>query len=270
MPESHRRCKYRFNSLLNWKEGSIAKFGFVFKLLHADPEYSQHFGSSLDTDLDPFLIYSLNKQKRWEVLRLVNQKLMEVLQILNQDLEVMFFERTSVYPWFSDWRMFWPNYGMVCSSKIHKSAEISVDGQYQEEQFGGHGRFYGPRKGKKVRWTPSPINLEVVSYNVVQEPRNWKKVFTKDYRKFKWDRHNSSYHRKSKFEPKTIKYDLDEYYIWEDIPDYGDDEYWLTYGPEKSGTPDQFYSLGDYLVAKPRKSGRKSRKVEEIDGFVMV
>ncbi|EFO89305.1 hypothetical protein CRE_15643 [Caenorhabditis remanei] len=182
MPEHH-RCKYRYNTLLNWRVGQKVKRGVLFKVLHADPSTCQHFDGSLDTDLNLLQIYSLNKQRRWEIQENLNQKILEFLQGLNQNLDLIVFQRTSVHTRIDS--PCFPYYTIsLQSSKIKKQYEISKDGMYQEQIFGGVGRIYGSNT-KKVQDTP----MEVVTYHIVQEPRNWKKVYTKDFYRCRWDRH---------------------------------------------------------------------------------
>ncbi|EFO89344.1 hypothetical protein CRE_15679 [Caenorhabditis remanei] len=258
MPEH--RCKYRFNTLLNWKVGQMIRDGCLFKILHADPSTCQHFNGSLDTDISPFMIYSLNKQKRWEVGRMIDQKFMELLQELNENLDLMFFQRVSVHPWIDNWKWFPPHYYTAMnSSKIREQFEISKDGEYNENTFGAVGRYYGTAK-KKVKWIPTTI--EVVTYHVVQEPRNWRKVYTKDFKKYPWDRHNDTHLRKSQFDPKSLKYDLNEFYeendkFHHDIMDIPSEIL--------METPPKFYNFMNYLVEKPRKNFKKVR-----DNYVII
>ncbi|UMM38226.1 hypothetical protein L5515_009731 [Caenorhabditis briggsae] len=173
--------------------GQHKHHGFIFKLLHADPESSEIFHSPhICLDLIPFMIYSLNKQKRWEAE--LNEDFLEILQKINEHFEVSVFQRISVYPWVTDFNLIGPHYCTALnSSKIRNSFEISEICNYKEQKFGGAGRFYGSGT-KKISRTPT--KMEMISYNFVEEPKNWKKVFGKYFRKFKWDRHNDSYIRK--------------------------------------------------------------------------
>ncbi|EGT41611.1 hypothetical protein CAEBREN_10400, partial [Caenorhabditis brenneri] len=170
---THVHYKYKRNKLLNWKVGQMQKFAVIFKVLHADPETSTHFGAILDIDIEPFMLYSLNKQKRWEIAGIIDQNLLEVLQFLNDNLDVMVFRRVTVRAWVDNFRMFPPHYyTSFTHSKIKESAELSKNGEYKKEVFGGAGRFYGPSTPRVKKVDRAPTDIEIVSYNIVQEPRN--------------------------------------------------------------------------------------------------
>ncbi|KAF1755133.1 hypothetical protein GCK72_021702 [Caenorhabditis remanei] len=104
--------------------------------------------------------------------------------------------------------------------------------------------------------------MEVVTYHVVQERRNWRKVYTKDFKKYPWDRHNDTHLRKSQFDSKSLKCDLDEFYedndkFHHDVKDISSEI------PLK--TPPKFYNFIDHLVEKPRRNLKKFR-----DNYVII
>ncbi|CAP20400.1 Protein CBG23579 [Caenorhabditis briggsae] len=256
MPEFY-RCKYQKNSLLNWKMGQHKHHGFIFKLLHADPEISEIFHSPhICLDLIPFMIYSLNKQKRWEAE--LNEDFLEILQKINEHFEVSVFQRISVYPWVTDFNLIGPHYCTALnSSKIRNSFEISKICNYKEQKFGGAGRFYGSDT-KKISRTPT--KMEMISYNFVEEPKNWKKVFGKYFRKFKWDRHNDSYIRKCQFDPKSMKLDFQEF---KDEQYFGDDDEEAE-NAEISEKNLKFYNFIDHFVERPRRR-KKNRNFRDFE-----
>lgn len=63
---------------------------------------------------------------------------------------------------------------------------------------------YGPRNSKNV-WS-EPGAMEIISYNIVQEPKNYRKRFAHDYRKWKWDRHGEKFRKFQKILENSKKF----------------------------------------------------------------
>uniref|UniRef100_A0A8R1IZS4 Uncharacterized protein n=1 Tax=Caenorhabditis japonica TaxID=281687 RepID=A0A8R1IZS4_CAEJA len=194
----------------------MARYGSVFKLLHANPDF---IDKTADSDLILFVLYSLNKHRRWEILDKI---------------------WAHIVPHFAN---------IVPGAKIKNCYERKND-KFTEKHFRGIGRFYGDDTKKEKG---ESTQLKIVTYNVVRAPRNYKKYFANDYRKWK-RRKDSTYHRKGEFYPETILEDWKEYY--ENPTLYSENNKQISTISEKTKRPEKFYNFSNHMVSSNRRKNK--------------
>ncbi|KAF1755119.1 hypothetical protein GCK72_021688 [Caenorhabditis remanei] len=153
----------------------LRSWGILVKTLHIPNEKWKFFDG--DDDFYPFLRYSLNKKRRWEIDFL--EDLAETQEFYGENVEVLFLERsrTEAYDWPHYYETTLPGQFRIravhqladCESR-HKQKEI-----YKKQEvnsiFGQDFRNFDASKIME--------NKSVVAYNFIRSQENYLKIFKK-------------------------------------------------------------------------------------------
>lgn len=160
--------------------------GILMKTVHllGDHNTSSDSVDSYSEDLTPFVLYSLNKRNRWDILRNVGDQMLENVQDFHENLadEVLFLERvnTRTYEW-----KYWSF--VKCPEDFHirvfhscKKSDENGEAVYKKSELNSiFGQTYSHfldknrKSDKKDAPEEKEDNSTVVAYNFIKAPKNY-------------------------------------------------------------------------------------------------
>ncbi|CAL2047656.1 unnamed protein product [Caenorhabditis brenneri] len=164
----HRLAEHIMSHLKTW--------GVLVKTLHIPEENLKYFVDSMD--FYPFLPYSLNKKKRWDVDFLEG---IEEIQSFYEDEEVLFLERTRTGPYD-----YMRHLDVVLAEQFRiRAVHRLTESEYDPSEIPR--KFYNKQKTNSIRGqdfrnfnaSKETENKGIIAYNFLESPKNHMTIFKK-------------------------------------------------------------------------------------------
>ncbi|EFO87938.1 hypothetical protein CRE_05436 [Caenorhabditis remanei] len=152
----------------------------------------------MNRDLNPFVVYSMNKRKNWEIEEMDSIELMRQIQELHREQDVMLLERVSmrVYGWPNLFRydFFWDDYKIhtlheldsyVSGKPAYKKTVVNSGRGHHPHSFLSWNRTSDKEESERIR-NEKLENIErekrtVVAYHLIKSPNNYMDIFKKEF-----------------------------------------------------------------------------------------
>ncbi|EFP08901.1 hypothetical protein CRE_18081 [Caenorhabditis remanei] len=249
----------------------LKKEGTVMKTTHFKSDKDLKFKAEEDIDMAPYIMYSLNKKRRWEAEDAIGIELLDRTQKLNDGWKVLLIERVNLRSYV------WPNWSYGYSPErfldyfmIKDVHELKKENAYDHKTLDSvYGQRYSHfleknRKPKKDDDGEEGGDEEpLAAYNFLRPPKNYvtilQKQFTSD--NYGWEWPHVGYWRRIdrlKDDHLELRYGELEDLDGNDVNE-NDEEGPLDEGFEQK-TPSEFYNLEEHLVDKFVIVKRRRRK----------
>uniref|UniRef100_A0A8R1DFL5 Uncharacterized protein n=1 Tax=Caenorhabditis japonica TaxID=281687 RepID=A0A8R1DFL5_CAEJA len=252
----------------------------VLKTVHVPPETSKaaRYRTPEDKDLSPYLIYSLNKKRRWEVEDQLGVDLLSSAQKMNDGWKVLFLERVNLRSWL------WPvwSYGSgperyLNDFLVRGVHQFDLDGGYKEcklnSVFGQRFSHFleENRKPEKERIIEK-VSEPLVAYNFLRAPSNYMTLLQKQYQSsnYGWEwPHHRYWRRIDLLKNHVLELRYGELEDPSEEIDY-DTDVNFELEEQSRASPNKFYNLEDHIVdtdfviVKKKKTSKRRRKTSKI------
>lgn len=199
--QNHDRNRNADHQLAHLKD----KYG-VMKTYHVwngENQFTNRYHDILDRtvmsrDLKPFVVYSMNKRKNWEIEELDSIELMRQIQKLHKGEDVMLLERVAMRT--ADWQnlfrydFYWDNYKIhtmheldsyVTGRPAYKKTVVNSVRGHHPHSFLSWNRSSIKEDSDRIR-TEKMRNIEkekrtVVAYHLIKSPDNYMDLFKKEF-----------------------------------------------------------------------------------------
>lgn len=242
------------------------------KTIHVKSEKDLKFKAKDDIDMAPYLMYSLNKKRRWEAEDAIGVELLDRAQKLNDGWKVLLVERVNLRSWV------WPSWSYASNPERY-SDFFMIKGVHEFKKNGGYDQksidsVYGQRfshfmeenrkpkkeSGEEANEEESPEPL--AAYNFLRAPKNFVPLLQKEYKSsnYGWEWPHVGYWRRID----QLKDNLLElrYGEIEDLDGNDVDEH-SEQGPSDEKVEQkksEFYNLEEHLIDKFVVVKRRRRK----------
>uniref|UniRef100_A0A1I7TSC6 Uncharacterized protein n=2 Tax=Caenorhabditis tropicalis TaxID=1561998 RepID=A0A1I7TSC6_9PELO len=178
------------NSIAELCLSHFKKEGTVMKSIHVKSEEDLKFNTPEDIDMFPFIMYSLNKKRRWEAEDAIGIELLDRAQKLNDGWKVLLVERVNlrsyVWPIWSYWTSpeRYLDYFMIKDVHEMKNKESyehkTVDSVYGQRFSHFIEQNRKPKKEEKEEGE-GECSEPTVAYNFLRPPKNYVPLLQKEY-----------------------------------------------------------------------------------------
>ncbi|CAC35886.1 uncharacterized protein CELE_F17C11.11 [Caenorhabditis elegans] len=258
------------NSVAELCLSHLKKEAAVMKTIHVESEENLKFKAQEDIDMSPFIMYSLNKKRRWEAEDAIGLELLDRAQKLNDGWKVLLIERVNLRSWY------WPNWSYGSNPerfseyfRIKDVHELSKDDAYKHKTIDS---VFGQRFSHFMEANRKPVKEEeevsegssepLAAYNFLRAPKNFVSILQKEYKASNhgWEWPHVGYWRRVdqlKDNLLDLRYGEIENLDGKDVDEHDDVE--PSEDVERS-EPSKFYNLEEHLVDKFVVVKRRRRK----------
>ncbi|KAF1755135.1 hypothetical protein GCK72_021704 [Caenorhabditis remanei] len=227
-PSRSRLAEHIMSHLRSW--------GILVKTLHIPNENWKFFDNN---DFYPFLRYSLNKKRRWEVDFL--EDLTEIQDFYGEDVEVLFLKRsrTEAYDWPHYYETTLP--GQFRIRAVHQLSHKQI---YKKQEVNS---IFG-QDFKNFDASKNMENKGVVAYNFIGSQENYLKIFKKKLirkRDNEWP-HTTGWQRVKRREV----IDMEIRNLHNDLTENSDTESLELEDEPESVSDQRFYNLEEHIKEK--------------------
>lgn len=233
------------------------------KTTHVKSEDTLKFKAKEDIDMAPYIMYSLNKKRRWEAEDAIGVELLDRAQKLNDGWKVLLVERVNLRSWV------WPSWCYASDPEryldyfmIKDVHELKKDEGYDHKGIDSvYGQRYShfmeenrkPKKEKDGGASREDSSEPLAAYNFLRAPKNFVPLLQKEYKcsNYGWEWPHAGYWRRVD-QLKDILLEL-RYGETEDLDGNDVDEH-SEEGPSDGDVDvkekSEFYNLEEHLVEK--------------------
>lgn len=247
------------NSIAELCLSHLKKEGTVMKSVHVKSENDLKFKTEVDVDMAPYIMYSLNKKRRWEAEDAIGIEILDRAQKLNDGWKVVLVERVNlrsyIWPIWSYWNAPERYLDFFMIKGVH---EMKNNEAYEHKAVDSvYGQRYSHfleqnRKPKKEKEEESGESSEpLAAYNFLRAPKNCVPLLQKKYKSsnYGWEWPHVGYWRRIdqlKDNLLDLRYGEVEDLDGNDVEDHEDEEPSVV-DVEQKKRP-EFYNLEDHLV----------------------
>ncbi|KAF1752133.1 hypothetical protein GCK72_018687 [Caenorhabditis remanei] len=228
----------------------------------------------MNKDLNPFVVYSMNKRKNWEIEEMDSIELMRQIQELHREQDVMLLERVSmrVYGWPNLFRydFFWDDYKIhtlheldsyVSGKPAYKKTVVNSGRGHHPHSFLSWNRTSDKEESERIR-NEKLENIErekrtVVAYHLIKSPNNYMDIFKKEFERD--NTHSSRWAPPTYWERKRKQYSNELDVRYDDLSEDEVEEVELNQENE-GNMASKCYNLEDHFVENFVHVKRKKNK----------
>ncbi|UMM31638.1 hypothetical protein L5515_005754 [Caenorhabditis briggsae] len=152
----------------------------------------------MSSDLNPFVVYSMNKRKNWTIEELDSIELMGQMQNLHKGEDVMLLERVAMrmvdWPKRFNYDFYWDDYKIqvmheldsyVSGRPAYKKTTVNSGKGHHPHSFLAQNRASNKEESERIK-NEKIANLEkekrtVVAYHLIKSPDNYMNIFRKEF-----------------------------------------------------------------------------------------